>query len=723
MPSTVSVARSWPPAPIVEDEAESVLHEIFEDGSAVNVNRDDVSIVSRGSVDQYPILVPVEVQEPFPALADSNGNHTWNVKASHTTLNAGSAAPRSGSLSRASSISGPHSTKKKTNKVRFAEPVHDRHKPKVQPGVEYLSVPASYARESAGAQDHDTYQRRPSRSEVDQLTHNSRRYSQRPAENYNNLDDVRQSTRRLSWNTWEEDQDGNVSWIKERKYEWHSDDEISSYRGTHYKHWRESSRIVTERISTEVSPVRSSSQRYIDAPDRSGDRGAINGSNESVASSTGRRTSTMNGAAASAAKYNNAVYSQRGRTGKDSSRREHSRPPTSRGGSEASSARRGHSVYPQASSNYDDVRAPQSHVSSRSPAAISGTVSRPRSSSDGIRRPVDSPKFSLSPCPRSIPMAGYREWYTFIGLTHLDICPSCASQIEATRFRDLFIPSLPKPADAKIRCSFSQPWARLAFVQTMKLGLNHLELLYQITRPPIGGQPCTGRVPSLQSWYRVSDLETGRTISDFNACSACFRNLSILMPSLRDSFRPGPIGQERICDLRTDSTRFIQYLDLFDAAVTRSFHDPHRYIDLRDFIRYAKRKNKMYDCPRDHIVVGSWHYIPELPEFTICEDCYDDVVWPIANGPIANRITRTLQRLPGGGKQASCYLYSPRMRAKFREAVKLGDFGSLKAAVLKRYGVETKFRERKKLLLEDVARGYDRDRDLRLNAEGWKRNE
>ncbi|KMU87872.1 hypothetical protein CIHG_05639 [Coccidioides immitis H538.4] len=721
MPSTVSVARSWPPAPIVEDEAESVLHEIFEDGSAVN--RDDVSIVSRGSVDQYPILVPVEVQEPFPALADSNGNHTWNVKASHTTLNAGSAAPRSGSLSRASSISGPHSTKKKTNKVRFAEPVHDCHKPKVQPGwnplplellgsmtnvlegVEYLPVPASYARESSGAQDHDTYQRRPSRSEVDQLTRNSRRYSQRPAENYNNLDDVRQSTRRLSWNTWEEeDQDGNVSWIKERKYEWHSDDEISSYRGTHYKHWRESSRIVTERISTEVSPVRSSSQRYIDAPDRSRDRGAINGSNESVASSTGRRTSTMNGAAASAAKYNNVEKIRRGENILGLQLLAVARKHLRRG--EVTQF-----ILKHPQTMMMSVRHNRTYPSGLLQPFLA-QFSRPRSSSDGIRRSEDSPKFSLSPCPRSIPMAGYREWYKFIGLTHLDICPSCASQIEATRFRDLFIPSLPKPADAKIRSSFSHPRARLAFSCYTKL----LDL-----------QSATSLAPAEYLRYNLGIASQisrrDETISDFNACSACFRNLSILMPSLRDSFRPGPIGQERICDLRTDSTRFIQYLDLFDAAVTRSFHDPHRYIDLRDFIRYAKRKNKMYDCPRDHIVVGSWHYIPELPEFTICEDCYDDVVWPIANGPIANRITRTLQRLPGGGKQASCYLYSPRMRAKFREAVKLGDFGSLKAAVLKRYGVETKFRERKKLLLEDVARGYDRDRDLRLNAEGWKRNE
>lgn len=325
-------------------------------------------------------------------------------------------------------------------------------------------------------------------------------------------------------------------------------------------------------------------------------------------------------------------------------------------------------------------------------------------------------------------MSGYGGWYTIIGMTHLDICRSCIQQIGGSRFRNLFIPSVAKPADAKVRCSLSQPWARLAWVQTMILRLNHLDLLYLVTRPQPGQKPCSGRVPSVQSWHRVSEPDTGRTLPDFNACSSCFRNLQILMPKLRDEFRSGPLVHERVCDLRADSPRFIRYLDLLDTAVTRSLRHPRGHVDLRDFIRYAKRKSTIYDCARDHLAMGPWHYMPELPEFTICEDCYDDVVWPVGHYAVANRVSSTVQLVPGtdparGGRQATCQLYSPRMRARFQEAVERGDITYLKAAVLRRYQAETRFRERKMYLLEDVARGYDCDAELRRNADEWKQNE
>ncbi|KAF3483130.1 uncharacterized protein GIQ15_02454 [Arthroderma uncinatum] len=341
------------------------------------------------------------------------------------------------------------------------------------------------------------------------------------------------------------------------------------------------------------------------------------------------------------------------------------------------------------------------------------------------RRRCEEAPASLAPCPRSIAIADYGDWSTIMGLTHLNICPSCTQQIEQTRFESLIIAAPVQPLGLPIRCSLSQPWARLAWVQTMKLGLNHLELLYQLTRPSSIYKHCPGRTLSNQTWYRITDPETGRLMPNFNACASCFRNVRILMPSLRDSFQPSSTAQERTCDLRCGSTRFIQYLDLLDVAATRHRHDSGHKPDLRDFIRYAKRKNRIYDCPRDHLVVGPWHVIDELPEFTVCEDCYDDVVWPFGNSPVASLVSRTVQMTPDkkaqATRQASCQLYSPRMRMMFREAVRRSDFGYLRAAVVARYQAETAFRENKKLLLEDVSMWYDRDAELRKNAAEWKR--
>lgn len=366
-------------------------------------------------------------------------------------------------------------------------------------------------------------------------------------------------------------------------------------------------------------------------------------------------------------------------------------------------------------------------------APTSPTSQRPRSSTAPPRVPYhnqpDNEAMCLLPCPKNIPMADYRDWYTIAGLTHLDICRSCMKQMTRSRFRSAFIRSAPKPAGTFVRCAMSEPWARVAWVQTIKLGLDHLELLYQVTRPIHDGDRCSGWSTTAQTWYRVADPETGRSLPEFNGCAPCFRKLQILMPSVRSGFRSQIIAQQQNCDLWTSSPRFFQYLELLDTAATRSLFEPDGYVNLREFIRYVRRKSTIDDCPRDHLRIGAWHYIPELPEFTICEDCYDDIVWPMSHSPIANRISRTVRYLPGsrrnpkGAQQASCQLYSARMRAIFREAVRQGDFSHLKAAALKRYRAERCFRERKKTLLGEVARGYDCDTQLRRNADEWKHRE
>lgn len=341
-------------------------------------------------------------------------------------------------------------------------------------------------------------------------------------------------------------------------------------------------------------------------------------------------------------------------------------------------------------------------------------------------RPVEENLF-LRPCPRSVPVAGHQDWYTISGLSHLNICPSCMNQIGQSRFRDYFVPSLPKPRHVKVRCSFSEPWTRLAWLQTIKKKHTDLEMLYQITRPPPGCKPCPGRTSSMQTWYRVVDPETGMNLPKFVACSACVRNIRILMPPHRDTFRWSPLVQERVCDLAVDSPRFVRYLDLLDAAANECEDKGLSAPDNTDFVDYIRRKYGIRDCRRDRLVLSVWHYIPDLPEFSICEDCYDDVVWPLAaaHKPVARMVSRTARLLPGSGpgrcREASCQLYSPRMRTRFREAVLRDDYQYLRSVALKRYDAEQRYRERQQKLLYEESKGYDRDAELRQNAEEWKK--
>jgi hypothetical protein len=296
-----------------------------------------------------------------------------------------------------------------------------------------------------------------------------------------------------------------------------------------------------------------------------------------------------------------------------------------------------------------------------------------------------------------------------------------------TIFRDRIMLSAPKSRNEPIRCAMSEPWTRLAWMQTLKKKLDNLDLLDDITAPPPGGKTCTGRIISDQYWYRIIDPDTGVYLPQFNVCSACVRNIRLLMPAHRETFERCTSPQERVCDFVVDSPRFIRYIDALDFAANRAEQDG-KIPDLSEFLAYARRKVVLRDCRRSRLILNTWHYMPQLPEFTVCEDCYDDIVWPLckARHPIAREFSTVPRLLPGdksSSREASCQLYSPRIRAKFNDAVRRDDLQFLKWMALTRYDAEQQFRDRQDELLEDQDRGYDRSGDLRKNLEDWKRYE
>ncbi|EPS32592.1 hypothetical protein PDE_07552 [Penicillium oxalicum 114-2] len=343
------------------------------------------------------------------------------------------------------------------------------------------------------------------------------------------------------------------------------------------------------------------------------------------------------------------------------------------------------------------------------------------------QRPVNPSGLCITLCPRSVAVAGYDDWYTLKGLTHLDICPSCMKQIGHSRFRDSFVPSLAKQPSQKIRCAFSNPWVRLAWTQMIKQQHESLEMLYQMTRPPPGTRPCSGRAASEQSWYRIINPDTGSYLPSFHVCGSCARNIRVLMPAHRETFQLCPDIQERACDLVTSSPRFVKYIDLLDDASSRADSDPSRRPDPREFLAYAKRKVVLRDCLRDRPVLGSWHYMTELPELSICEDCYDEVVWPLAKAhhPLARSISSSMRYLPGDGpslcREATCQLYSGRMRARFKDAVIKDDFPGLRDFALRRFEAERRFRDRREELFAAEEKGYDCDVEMNKAIEEWRR--
>ncbi|KAL4943249.1 hypothetical protein BDV06DRAFT_211197 [Aspergillus oleicola] len=331
------------------------------------------------------------------------------------------------------------------------------------------------------------------------------------------------------------------------------------------------------------------------------------------------------------------------------------------------------------------------------------------SDSDSNRSSSPNTGLTLSPCPRSVPVAGYQDWYTIEGLNHLNICPSCVKQMRKSKFRDRLVLATPKPRAEPIRCAMSEPWPRLAWMQTLKKKFETLDVLQEVTRPSHfqGPKFCTGRIINDQHWYRIIDPDTGSYLPQFNICSACVRNIRLLMPIHRETFQRSSAPQERVCDFVADSPRFIRYIDALDLASNRAEQDEARP-DLSEFLAYARRKVVLRDCRRSRLVFDKWHYMPQLPEFTVCEDCYDDIVWPLSKAryPIAKDFSSVMRLVPAD-----------------TGSMRRDDLPFIKWMAITRFEAEKRFRDRQDELLEDQRRGYDCSQDLRKNLEDWKRYE
>ena len=95
------------------------------------------------------------------------------------------------------------------------------------------------------------------------------------------------------------------------------------------------------------------------------------------------------------------------------------------------------------------------------------------------------------------------------------------------------------------------------------------------------------------------------------------------------------------------------------------------------------------------------HVLDGLPEFTVCEECYDAVVWPlIEDNNNTSDIARSFLRSRQYRSLAACQLYSNRMRDIFRKACRRNDMDLLISKVKERLAVESEIRAKYSALLQ-----------------------
>ena len=352
----------------------------------------------------------------------------------------------------------------------------------------------------------------------------------------------------------------------------------------------------------------------------------------------------------------------------------------------------------------------------------------PKIASPRIAAPPLSPRKprELPPCPRPNYVSGYNDWYTLAGSKDFDICPTCREAIFESGYGGHFVPSPPKQYGSETKCDFSVPWVRMAWLLTMKKNMPHVNLLYDIANIMTREPPCPGKIGAVRTWYSVFDPETGREVNNFDACPWCVRHVETLFPALKGVFTTrysdgsSPL---RTCDLRTDSKRFAAYADMLEEIHNQAI-EYRRPPNMGLFIMQARTFTRRRECPRDDQMINwPWYFMPQLPEFSVCEECFHEVVRPLIDdgSPLAAQLRTMglLPPLPGGGG-VSCQLYSKRMRDVFRDACWRNDYHVLRAAASQRFSVERDLQGRL-AILRAGGRGREVGEEIERLVEEWKR--
>lgn len=301
---------------------------------------------------------------------------------------------------------------------------------------------------------------------------------------------------------------------------------------------------------------------------------------------------------------------------------------------------------------------------------------------------------ALPECPRPVAATGYYDWLTLPQSRNFDICPDCYDAIFAnTQFKHSFVPAPLRGADMPVTCDFgSSHWYRVAWLMTVKYGIPDLRLLKGIAAVRAKHQQCPGAREASRIWYSILDPYTRRPIPTLTVCPNCAKTIEVILPNLYGAFvelDAPAIPTRGVCDMHfaPGRKRFLKIFDLLesasDAAVARQ--TPPNLQKLADQIRAVTITQ---ECMRDEPVPGrKWHVMESIPDFTVCEECFDEVVMPIVEdegGSVARNFFKRRQERP----MATCQLYSDRMRDIFRKACRRDDLAYLDDRVKERLDIE-----------------------------------
>ncbi|KAH7188555.1 uncharacterized protein B0J16DRAFT_96493 [Fusarium flagelliforme] len=302
-------------------------------------------------------------------------------------------------------------------------------------------------------------------------------------------------------------------------------------------------------------------------------------------------------------------------------------------------------------------------------------------------------------CRRKHPVAGLVDWLT-LPRTDFNICPDCYGAVFAkTQYRNMFQIML-RPSSQAISCDFGLgPWYRIAWLLTLKNELPDLRLFHEVANAVAAtkGLPCPGDRVTTRNWQSLWNPYTRQPIYDFTVCPQCVKIIYALFPNLTGTFIPVDSRSEPtrgLCAMRfkPKRKRFVMYFDALETTSDQARLEQEEP-DVKTLAQDVEKMALVSECQEDKpIANGHWHVMQYLQQFTVCGECFDEVVKPSIKDD--NVIARNFYMKPQKLPLATCQLYSNRMREIFKKACRWNDPKYLEAKVLERMDVEAMIHEK-----------------------------
>lgn len=296
----------------------------------------------------------------------------------------------------------------------------------------------------------------------------------------------------------------------------------------------------------------------------------------------------------------------------------------------------------------------------------------------------------LPECKRIKPVAGKIDWLT-LPRSHFNICPDCYGSVFAnSEYRTLFQPFF-YPNTTLVSCDFgSSPWYRIAWLLIQKNKDADLGLFLHLAEAmhPDNTSPCPEDKRCTRNWLTIRDPNTGRSVPEFTVCRRCASMVETLLPNMERIFDDRSSASKSKCSMHFSSASkdFVLYFDAFETTAERAMakrSEPN----VSDLARKLRKVSTHNPCREDKPVTdGYWYYAKFLPDLTVCSDCYHSAVIPRIDekSTIARNFYSKSQRI----SQATCQLYSARMRDIFKTACRQEDPDYLREKVLRRRRAE-----------------------------------